>query len=527
MASPSAHAHDSWHPPAHNPWLIAIAVMSATFMEVLDTSVANVSLPHIAGNLSVTTNEATWVLTSYLISNAIVLPITGWLSIRFGRKRLLLVCIALFTLASILCGMAPSLPFLIVARVFQGVGGGAMMPISQAILLESFPPAKRGQAMAVFAMGVVVAPILGPTLGGWITDNYSWRWIFYINVPVGILSILLARAFLEDPHYLTSARSEKVDAPGFAFLVVWLGTFQIILDKGQQEDWFESTWICWFAATSAIAFVAFVIRELTAKNPIVDLRVLKYRNFSTGLALITLIGIVLYGTTAALPIFLQTSLGYPALQSGEVLSPRGVGAFIMTMLVGRMVGKVPLRVLLISGFLVLACSSFMLGWLNLEMPRLDIMIPSIVNGIAISLIFVPLTTATMAQLRQTQLGNASGLYNLMRNLGGSVGIAVVTTIIDRASQTHQAAMVSHLTPFDAAYQDRMAGITASLAPVSGGWNAAQQAPQILYNILQEQSRLAAFVDNFRLFGVLCLCCVPLVFLFKTIRHARPVKADVH
>jgi DHA2 family multidrug resistance protein len=527
MATPGSSTQDSWHPPAHNPWLIAIAVMSATFMEVLDTSVANVSLPHIAGNLSVTTNEATWVLTSYLISNAIVLPVTGWLSLRFGRKRLLLVCITIFTVASVLCGMAPSLPFLIVARVFQGIGGGAMMPISQAILLESFPPAKRGQAMAVFAMGVVVAPILGPTLGGWITDNYSWRWIFYINVPVGVASVMLARAFIEDPHYISAARVEKVDLLGFAFLVFWLGTFQIVLDKGQQEDWFESAWICWFAGISIFSFFAFVIRELTAKNPIVDLRVLKYRNFSTGLALITLIGVVLYGTTAALPIFLQTSLGYPALQSGEVLSPRGVGAFLMTMVVGRLVGKVNSRWLIVTGFMLLTISSFMLGRLNLEMRQIDIIIPSIVNGLAVSLIFVPLTTSTMAQLRQTQIGNASGLYNLMRNMGGSIGIAAVTTIIDRASQAHQAAMVTHLTPFDPAYHDRLVGIAASLAPQSGAWYAAQQAPQVLYNILLEQARLASFVDNFRLFGIVCLCCIPLAFLFKTIHHARPVKADVH
>ena len=528
MASGPSSAPESWHPPAHNPWLIAAAVMSATFMEVLDTSVANVSLPHIAGNLSVTTNEATWVLTSYLVSNAIVLPMTGWLALRFGRKRLLLLCIALFTLASILCGMAPSLPFLIVARIFQGIGGGAMMPISQAILLESFPPAKRGQAMAVFAMGVVVAPILGPTLGGWITDNYSWRWIFYINLPVGVMAILLARAFIEDPHYITSAKVEKVDAAGFAFLTVWLGTFQIILDKGQQEDWFESTWICWFTAASIISFVAFVVRELTTKNPIVDLRVLANRNFGTGVALITLVGVVLYGTTAALPIFLQTSLGYPALQSGEVLSPRGVGAFVMTMLVGRLVGRVSSRWLIICGFSLLTVSSFMLGRLNMEMRQMDIILPSIINGIAVSLIFVPLTTTAMGQLRQTQMGNASGLYNLMRNLGGSVGIAAVTTIIDRASQAHQAVMVVHMTPYDSAYTERLAGVAASLAPSIGSWGASQQAQQILYNILLEQSRLAAFVDNFRLFGILCLFCIPLVFIFKkTAKQGRLVKPDLH
>jgi DHA2 family multidrug resistance protein len=506
--------------------LIAIAVMTATFMEVLDTSVANVSLPHIAGNLSVTTNEATWVLTSYLVSNAIVLPITGWLSLRFGRKRLLIVCIGLFTLASVLCGMASSLSMLILARIFQGVGGGAMMPISQAILLESFPPAKRGQAMAAFAMGVVVAPILGPTLGGWITDNYSWRWIFYINLPVGLVSILLARAFIEDPAYITSAKVQKIDSLGFAFLTVWLGTLQIILDKGQQEDWFQSSWIRWFAFASVVSFVAFVIRELTTPYPIVDLRVLKNRNFGTGVVLITLIGVVLYGTTAALPIFLQTLLGYPALQSGEVMSPRGVGAFLATMLVGRMMGKVPTRLLMVVGFSFLTISSFLLARLSMQIPQADIIWPSVLNGIAVSLIFVPLTTTTMGQLTQQQMGNASGIYNLMRNLGGSFGIAAVTTILDRASQMHQAALISHMTPYDPAYQERLAAVTSALTAQTGAWAAKEQAPSILYGIMQQQSQLASFVDNFRLFGIVCLLCVPLVFLFKKVQVGR-VKADVH
>jgi MFS transporter, DHA2 family, multidrug resistance protein len=526
MASPGSNASQEWHPPAHNPWLIALAVMSATFMEVLDTSVANVALPHIAGNLSATTNEATWVLTSYLVSNAIVLPITGWLALRFGRKRLLIFCIGLFTLASVLCGLAGSLPFLIAMRILQGVGGGAMMPISQAILLESFPPAKRGQAMAVFAMGVIVAPILGPTLGGWITDNYSWRWIFYINLPVGLLSIFLANAFLDDPHYITSARAQKIDSLGFAFLTVWLGTLQIVLDKGQQEDWFDSNWICWFTAISVLSFAAFVIRELTTPHPIVDLRVLKNRNFGTGVVLITLVGVVLYGTTAALPIFLQTLLGYPALQSGYVMSPRGIGAFLATMIVGRLVGKVSNRLLMVTGFIFLTIASFLLARLNVQMRPGDIIWPSVVNGLAVSLIFVPLTTTTMGQLQQAQMGNASGIYNLMRNLGGSIGIAAVTTIIDRASQAHQAVMVMHLTPFDPVYQERLAAITGALSADSGSWFAQTQAPAVIYGIVQQQSQLAAFVDNFQLFGIICLVCVPLVFLFKKVQTGR-AKVDAH
>jgi len=332
--------------------------MAATFMEVLDTSVANVSLPHIAGNLSATTEESTWVLTSYLVSNAIVLPITGWLGIYLGRKRLLILCITLFTIASVLCGMAPDLPFLIIARILQGVGGGALVPVSQALLLESFPVEKRGVAMATFAMGVVVAPILGPTLGGWITDNYSWRWIFYINLPVGIFAALMAQAVVEDPPYITNAKVGRIDFLGFALLAIWLATLQIVLDKGQQDDWFASRWIRWLAVLSVISFVVFIIRELCTDHPILDLGIFKNRNYAAGIILMTTLGAVLYGTTAALPIFLQTMMGYPALESGFALSPRGIGAFITTSIVGRLVGKVKNRVLITIGFSLLAASSF-------------------------------------------------------------------------------------------------------------------------------------------------------------------------
>jgi DHA2 family multidrug resistance protein len=525
MAGTSASKSSQPWRPSHNPWLIAVAVMAATFMEVLDTSVANVSLPHIAGNLSVTTDEATWVLTSYLVSNAIVLPITGWLGLYLGRKRLLIICVILFTIASILCGMAPSLPFLILARILQGVGGGAMQPIAQAVLLESFPPEKRGVAMATYGMGVIVAPILGPTLGGWITDNYSWRWIFYINVPVGIFAVLMAQAFIEDPPYIKHAKIEKVDAMGFGFLAVWLGTLQVVLDKGQQEDWFASQWITWFSVISVACFLAFVIRELRTDHPIVNLRVLKNRNFLAGVILITCLGGVLYGTTAALPIFLQTIMGYPALQSGFALSPRGIGALITTFIVGRIIGKVPNRLLIGVGFVLLAISSFWLGLINLQISVWSIIWPSVLNGIAISFIFVALTTSAMGHLRQDQMGNATGIYNLMRNLGGSFGIAAVTTIIARRAQVHQALMVGHLTPYDPAYTQQLAAAQHALTPSSGSWLAHEQALGLVYNSLLQQSNLWAFVENFRLFGVLCLVCIPLVLLFKRVqRGQKPIAA---
>lgn len=526
MSEGSGKTEVRWHP-SHNPWLIAVSVMAATFMEILDTSVANVSLPHIAGNLSSTTEEATWVLTSYLVSNAIVLPITGWLGMYFGRRRLLVICISIFTAASMLCGMAPNLGFLIFARILQGIGGGALIPVSQAVLLESFPPEKRGVAMATFGMGVVVAPILGPTLGGWITDNYSWRWIFYINLPVGIFAALMAQAFVEDPPYIKHAKIEKVDFTGFALLAVWLGTFQVILDKGQQEDWFASEWIRWFAVVSAGCFVGFVVRELRTGHPIVDLRVLKNRNFGAGVLMITTLAAVLYGTTAALPIFLQTLMGYPALESGLTLSPRGVAAFVATFVVGRLVGRVRNRVLIAVGFTLLAVSSFWLGNINLQVGIWNVIWPSVLNGVAISFIFTPLTTAAVGHLRQDQMGNATGIYNLMRNLGGSFGIALVSTMIVRRAQVHQALMVTHLTPFDPAYMQRVEAAARALTPASGSLLAHQQAQGLIYNLMQGQASLWAFVENFRLFGILCLACLPLVLLFKRVRRGAGGPAGMH
>lgn len=524
--SGAAAAPEHWHP-SHKPWLIALAVMLAPFMEVLDTSVANVALPHIGGNLSATPEEATWVLTSYLVSNAIILPMTGWLANYFGRRRLFLLCVTIFTLASVLCGMATSLGLLIAARIVQGLGGGAMVPIAQAIMLESFPVAKRGAAMAAFSMGIIVAPILGPTLGGWITDNYSWRWIFYINLPVGIFAFLMAGRVIEDPPYIRRNKHASVDFPGFALLALWLGTLQIVLDRGQEKDWFSSDWICWLTVISVAAFVVMIIWELRVEHPVVDLRVLRNRNFLTGVLLITAVGVVLYGTTAAIPIYLQTLMGYTALGSGLTLSPRGLAAFATTIVVARLVGRIRNRHLLLFGFILVSVSSFMLGRLNLSVDMATVIWPSVVNGIGISFIFVPLTISTVAYLRQDQMGNATGIYNLMRNIGGSFGIAMVTTLLARRAQVHQAMMVAHLTPYDPAYNHYLAVAQQALTPASGSYAAHQQALGLVYNSMLQQASVWAFVENFRLFGILCLACLPLILLFKRVRRGGPGAAAGH
>jgi DHA2 family multidrug resistance protein len=516
---PDSPQAQEWRP-RHNPWLITLTVMMAVFMEVLDTSIANIALPHVAGSLSATPEEATWILTSYLVSNAIVLPMTGWLGNHFGRKRVLISCIFMFTLASALCGLAWDLPTLVLARILQGFGGGAMVPIAQSIMLESFPPQKRGAAMAVFAQGVVVAPILGPTIGGWITDNYSWRWIFYINLPVGALAIFLAKWLVEDPPYIKRNLDAAIDYVGFFLLAVWLGTLQIVLDKGQEADWFGAHWVCWFTFISVISFIGLIWWEFRAEHPLVDLHVFKNRNFTVGLILMTSLAAILYGTTAQIPLFLQTLMGYPALQSGYAMSPRGVAAFVTTFFVGRLVGKIRMRWMLCFGFSTLAYSSFMLANINLQVSQINVIWPSIINGIAISFIFVPLTTATMSQLGQAQIGNASGLYNLMRNLGGSIGIAFVTTMLARGAQTHQALMAGHLTPTDPAYVQRLAAAKNLLGSHADPVTAARQAYSAMYSLLDQQAHLWAFVDNFFLFGVLALGGIPLIFLFKRVQYTR-------
>ena len=512
--------------PSFNPWLIAISVMLATFMEVLDTSVANVALPHIAGNLSASTDQATWVLTSYLVSNAIVLPATGWLSSMFGRKRLLIFCIIVFTLSSLLCGAATSLSMLIIARVIQGAGGGALQPIAQATMLESFPPQKRGMAMAIYGMGVVVAPIIGPTLGGWITDNYSWRWVFYINIPVGIIAILMSQAFIEDPPYIKNSARRSIDYVGFGIMALWLASLQIMLDKGQDEDWFSSSWITSLAVISVLSLAAFVVWELKSKEPIVNLRVLKNRNFAVGTFLIMIVGIVLYGTTALLPLFLQNLMGYPALQSGIAVSPRGLGSLVAMIVVARLIGMIDNRWLIILGFAMLGISVFVLGGINLNIAPSNILWPIIISGAAMGFIFVPLSTMAVGTLRQEEMSNATGLYNLMRNIGGGIGISAVTTMLARGAQAHQALMIGHATPYDAAYQQQLHVLTDKLTPQFGAIAAAEKAAAIIYGTIVKQATLAAFIDNFRLLGIMCLLCIAAVFLLKKVK-ARGGPAMAH
>jgi DHA2 family multidrug resistance protein len=504
---------EDWRP-SYNPWLIAASVMLATFMEVLDTSVASVALPHIAGSLSASVDESTWVLTGYLISNAIVLPSTGWLSNFFGRKQYQIISITVFALASALCGASTSLAMLVTARVIQGAAGGGLQPVSQAVLLESFPREKHGMAMAVYGLGIILAPLIGPTLGGWITDQASWRWVFYINIPVSIAAVLMIHAFVEDPPYARRERNLPIDYIGFGFLALWLGTFQIILDKGQEADWFGSAWVRCFAAISVISMLVFIIHELRSEHPLVDLRVLRNRNLAVGTFLIGLIGIVIYGTVTLLPLFLQDLLGYTAYDSGLAVSPRGIGALISLLIAGQLIGKIDSRTLIAVGLGIRALSLFMLGNLNMQIGMWNIVWPNVINGFANGFLFVPLTTLTMSTLSNEQMGRGTGLYNLTRNMGASFGVSMVTTLLVRGAQRHQAVMVGHLTPLDYPFRQFLNQLEHFFALHTGFAPALQRAYDLIYEMLRQQSMLLAYVDDFRLLAVLTLCCLPFLLLFR-------------
>jgi MFS transporter, DHA2 family, multidrug resistance protein len=513
-----------------NPWLIALTVMLATFLEVLDTSVANVSLPHIAGDLSAGVDESTWVLTSYLVSNAIVLPLTGWLSSLFGRKRFFMVCVATFTVCSFLCGMAPSLGLLVVFRILQGAGGGALQPISQAILVESFPKEKQGMAMAVYGMGVVVAPIIGPTLGGFITDNYSWRWIFFINIPVGMLSLLLTAFLIFDPPYLVrrSLRGLRIDYIGLGLLSVGLGFLQVVLDKGEREDWFGSNFIVGCTIVAVLGLVGAIIWELTREDPIVDLRMLKDRNFALATFTMFMLGFVLYGTTVLLPLMLQTLMGYTAFLSGLVLSPGSLFTLLALPLVGRLTQKMEARWLVACGLGITGLSLLHMSGFDLQVDFWTAVRAWTYSRIGMAFLFIPINVMAFYFIPKEKMNNATGIINLARNIGGSVGIANVATLLARRAQFHQAILVAHLTPYDAPYRNATLGAQQMLA-MQGSPSALAhlQAQGLLYGNLIRQANMLAYVDAFSLLGWTFIAMIPFMFLMKSAKPRAGASVAAH
>jgi MFS transporter, DHA2 family, multidrug resistance protein len=514
------------HPQA-NPWIIAIAVMFATFMEVLDTTVVNVSLPHIAGNLSASVDEAAWVLTSYLVANAIVLPLTGWIASYFGRKRVLLAAVFGFTTASFLCGMAPSLELLVFFRVIQGATGGALQPLSQAVMLEAFPPKDRGKAMAFWGLGIVVAPMLGPVLGGWLTDNYSWRWVFYINLPVGLMSVIMTRLFIFDPPYIRRS-GRGIDFWGIGLLAVGIGALQVVLDKGQEEDWFESHWITGLAAVAAVALLIFIAHEIRARDPVVHLRVFKNRTYSAGVFLMTTMGFVLYGSMLLLPVFLQTLLGYPAVDAGVAMAPRGLGSFLMMPVVGTVLGRFDPRKVLSAGLVGSAWTLWALSRLNLQAGYWDIFWPQFIQGACLAMLFVPLTTVTMDPIPKEEMGNATSMFNLMRNVGGSVGIASATTFLFRREQLHINQLGANVTPFNSRSQMYLDGLESRLlAHGADMQTASHQAQVAVWGMVQRQASLLSFVDTFAAMAVVFLLVLPLLLAMRKPKHHRGGRPGMH
>jgi DHA2 family multidrug resistance protein len=513
--------------PQINPWIVAVAVMFGTFMEVLDTTVVNVSLPHIAGSLSASVDEAAWALTAYLVANAIVLPITGWLANYFGRKRMLLAAITGFTTASLLCGLAPSLSALIFFRIIQGATGGALQPLSQAVMLEAFPAKDRGKAMAFWGLGIVVAPMLGPVIGGWLTDNYSWRWVFYINLPVGLASIIMTRLFIFDPPYIR--RSGKgIDYWGIGLLALGVGALQVVLDKGQEEDWFSSHLIVALTIASAFGISLFILRELMTRDPVVHLSVFRNRTYSAGVFLMTVLGFVLYGSMLLVPIFLQTLLGYSALEAGVAMAPRGLGSFLMMPLVGTVAGRFDPRKVLGVGLIGGAWSLYALSNLSLSAGYWDIFWPQFVQGASLALLFVPLTTATMDPIPKEEMGNATSMFNLMRNIGGSVGIASGTTFLFRMQQFHSVLLGANVSASNPRAQAMLHGLQSRMiAHGSDPVTAMRQSYVAVWGIVQQQAAMQGFIDTFRALGLVFLLVLPLLLVMKKPKHQGREGAAMH
>ncbi|SKA17400.1 MFS transporter, DHA2 family, multidrug resistance protein [Trichlorobacter thiogenes] len=504
-----------------NKWLIVITVMLPTIMEIIDTSVANVALPYMQGSLNAGTEEITWVLTSYLVSNAVVLPMTGWLARMFGRKRFLLTCITLFTLSSVLCGAAPNLGTLILFRVLQGAAGGALIPISQAILLETFPPKQHGIAMAIFGVGAMTGPIVGPALGGWITDQMNWRWIFYINIPIGLIAAAMCTLFIFDSPYLREgmAKVRKVDYWGLFLLTVSMGALQVVLDKGQQEDWFNSNFIISFSVITVVSLVALIWVELTHEQPIVNLRLFKSISFSAGNLVMFVVGFGLYSSIMLIPMFLQTLMGYSATDAGMVMAPGGIATLLTMPFVGAMLQKRDGRKIVLVGLIISACSMYLMQGLNLQASYWAFVWPRIVLGIGLAMIFVPLTTVTLSGIARQEMGNATGVFNLLRNIGGSVGIAIAATLLSRLSQFYQTSLSAHVTPYNPVFQMRLSELKQALiAKGMQATQADQTAIGMIYGMVRKQAATLAYNRIFFIIGLAFLAIIPLLLLLKRPSH---------
>jgi MFS transporter, DHA2 family, multidrug resistance protein len=531
---PPLHRHDSarigpaWKP-RHSRWAIAMAVTIATFMEVLDTSIANVALPHIAGGLAATQTASTWILTSYLVSNAIILPMSAWLAVMMGRKRFYMTCVALFTMSSIACGFAPTLAMLIGFRVLQGAGGGGLGPSEQGILADTFAPADRGMAFALYGMAVIVAPAIGPALGGWVTDSYDWRWIFFINVPAGAVSLYLTWWMIDDPPYLVGQRKQahrarwKIDLVGLLLLASFLGPLQVILDRGQEDNWFASHFIATLAIISTISVAGVIVWELAQEHPIVDLRLFRSRTYAFSNLMMFVLGFVLYGSVVILPQFLQTLMGYSATDAGMVLSPGGIAMVLLMPVAGGLVSRFDARWLIAGGFALSALALYHMTTIDLQMSYWTIVMLRIYQAGALAFLFVPINTLAYLDIPEGQNDDVSGMINLARNIGGSFGIALMTTLVTRRTQFHHAELSQNVTRYSSSLRDLSGQLSQFMS--HGGISAADAghtAVAQLYQGMQAQAATMAYIDAYWVMAVLCAAVVPLVFLMKKSDPSRGI-----
>jgi len=535
MDASIAAAEAAWKP-RHNPWAVALTVTLATFMEVLDTSIANVALPHIAGGLGASQDEATWVLTSYLVSNAIVLPASAYLTTFIGRKRFYMICVVLFGLSSMLCGLAPSLPLLILFRVLQGAGGGGLQPSEQAILADTFPPAKRGQAFALYGMAVVAAPAIGPTLGGWITDNYNWRWIFFINVPVALLSLYLTSRLVEDPPHIERQVKENhkkgwnLDLMGFGLLAVGFGSLEFVMDKGQEDDWLGSHLIATFIFVCAVSLVTLIFYELwqirQGKKPILDLTLFKNRTFATSFGFMFVLGFTLFGTTVLIPQYVQVLMGYTAERAGLVISPGGFAIMALMPLVGFLVGRVDPRYLIAYGFAISATAMALMHTLDLQVSFGYIAMLRVFQASGLAFLFVPINTISYTDVPREKNNDVSGLNNLSRNIGGSVGTSFLTTELARRAQLHQNRLATHMTaqnPNFAAHVNALKGYFQRRGGLTASPSQAQHlAIANIYNQMLKQASLLSYLDVISVLAAGCALMIPLVFLMKGRTHGGDI-----
>jgi len=497
-------------------WAITFSVMLVTVMQIVDTSVTNVALPHMQGSLSAGVDEIAWVLTSYLAANAVIIPATGWLSGLLGRKRFFLICTTLFTVSSFLSGIAPTLEFLVAMRIFQGLGGGPMIPISQAIMWEIFPLRQRGTAMAVWGIGIMMGPIFGPTLGGWIADNWSWRWIFYINLPIGVLGFLAASAFLFDPAHIR--RPARVDAVGLALMVIGFGAMQYVLDRGEREDWFDSGWIVGLTVLAVCALAGFIAREVTTDHPILDFSVFGDRNFTLGAALVSLTAFGLYASMLLVALYTQKLLGYDAWNAGLVLAPGGVGNMISLVIAGRLIAHLDQRWLLAIGLVLNGIGLLMMSTITLSVDYWTLVWPRFVQGLGLGFTFVPLTTLALATVAKDRLGNATAAYNVVRNIGGSIGIALATTYLVRRSQHHQATLVGHVDVWSAETTRRLGQWSQHFWDRGADtYTASRRATAMLYHDTVTQAQVLAYADEFWVLSTFFFAVLIVLPLMRRVR----------